>query len=79
MIIYQVSDNYLWACHYSQVQRAQVVCILGAGVDIGVHTDEEKNTLDVSFLNGCVEKITSTLIHLSQVKQLCLPVSWTES
>lgn len=70
---YQVAHNDLWAGLHSEVQWCEFGCILHSGVNVNLHADQEKHTLNVRVLHSYVKEVTSLVVNLSRDRKRVQP------
>lgn len=62
---HQVAHDDLRAGLHREVQWCEFGCVLHSGVDVSLHADQEKHTLDVRVLHSYVKEVASLVVNLS--------------
>lgn len=73
---YQVAHNDLRASLYSEMQRSEFGCVLHSGINISLHTDQEKHALNVRALHSYMKEVTSLVVNLSRKRKSPTRSTW---
>lgn len=63
---YQVANNDLRASLHSEVEWCEFSCILHSGVNVSLHADQEKHTLNIRVLHSYVKEVAAFVVNLSR-------------